>query len=369
MEEKTLEKYLVIKKRDDFKKRLEEIHKVINYDNLKIEIKDYESLLDDPLFWQDQEKSKKVTNFIKIDKEKIQSYNVLAEYLADIEMIIEMNEDEYFESADELIYNCEKSFQDFETKLLLSHEFDINNAIVEIHPGAGGTESQDWAFMLFRMYKRFSENSDYKFEMLDYQEANEAGIKSVSFIIKGEYAYGKLKSENGVHRLVRISPFDSNARRHTSFASVLITPELNNDIVVKINSEDIRVDTYRSSGAGGQHVNTTDSAVRITHLPTGIVVSCQNERSQIQNKERAMVVLKSKIYQQMEKEKELRIKEINGEQNINGFGSQIRSYVLHPYQMVKDHRTQKESSNPENVLDGQINEFIDAYLKYIKGAN
>ena len=220
--------------------------------------------------------------------------------------------------------------------------------------------------MLYRMYKRYAEKNNYEFELIDYQEANDAGIKSVTFMIKGKNAYGTLKSEKGVHRLVRISPFDSNARRHTSFAACNITPEIieNNNIV--INPDELKIDTYRSSGAGGQHVNTTDSAVRITHLPTGIVVSCQNERSQIQNKERAFNILKSKLYQKMKEEQEALKKNIGTPLTENAFGSQIRSYVLHPYSMVKDHRTQVESSNPSNVLDGDLENFINSFLKWYK---
>ena len=240
------------------------------------------------------------------------------------------------------------------------------NAILELHPGAGGTEAQDWALMLYRMYKRYAERNHFDFELLDYEEANDAGIKSATFVIKGKNAYGILKGEKGVHRLVRISPFDSNARRHTSFVALNVTPEIDNTIDVEINPDDLKIDTYRSSGAGGQHINKTDSAVRITHLPTGIVVSCQNQRSQIQNREKAMQILKSKLYQlEMEKQEKM-LKSIGGELSDNAFGSQIRSYVLHPYSMVKDHRTNVESSNPTNVLDGDIDIFIDAYLKYNK---
>ena len=246
---------------------------------------------------------------------------------------------------------------------LLSGEYDRNNAIVSIHPGAGGTEAQDWAEMLYRMYMRFSERRGFKFKVLDYLDGDEAGIKSVSFLVEGINAYGYLKSESGVHRLVRISPFDSNARRHTSFCAVTIVPQVENDINIEINPDDVRIDTYRASGAGGQHVNTTDSAIRLTHLKTGIVVTCQNERSQLQNKEKAFQVLKSKLYQLELEEQNKKIKDINGEVSNNGFGSQIRSYVFHPYSMIKDHRTNYEIFNVDSVMDGEIDEFINAYLK------
>ena len=237
---------------------------------------------------------------------------------------------------------------------------------MELHPGAGGTESQDWALMLYRMYKRYAERNNFDFELLDYQEASDAGIKSVTFAVKGPNAYGILKGEKGVHRLVRISPFDSNARRHTSFVACNVMPEIDDNVEIVINPEDIKIDTYRSSGAGGQNVNKTESAVRITHIPTGIVVNCQNERSQIQNRERAMQVLKSKLYQKMLEEKENLKKNIGTPITDNAFGSQIRSYVLHPYAMVKDHRTNVESSSPSNVLDGDLELFLNAYLKWYK---
>lgn len=250
--------------------------------------------------------------------------------------------------------------------LLLNEPYDHNDCILEIHPGAGGTESCDWAIMLYRMYTRWCEKKQYKVELLDYQAGDEAGIKSVSMKIKGNNAYGYLKNEKGVHRLVRLSPFDSNNRRHTSFASVEVTPEVEQDNDIEIDEKDLKIDVYRSTGAGGQGVNTTDSAVRITHLPTKIVVTCQNERSQIQNKEQAMKVLKNKLLMRKLEQQEKELNEIKGDQmNIN-FGSQIRSYVLHPYSMVKDHRTNVETSNVSKVLDGDIDMFIEANLKHKK---
>lgn len=250
--------------------------------------------------------------------------------------------------------------------LLLDGPYDKNDCILEIHPGAGGTESCDWALMLYRMYTRWCEKKKYKIEILDYQDGDEAGIKSVSIRVKGQNAYGYLKSEKGVHRLVRLSPFDSNNRRHTSFASVEITPEIEQDNDIQIDEKELKIDVYRSTGAGGQGVNTTDSAVRITHLPTKIVVTCQNERSQIQNKEQALKVLKSKLLLNKIEKQEQELNEIKGEQSNINFGSQIRSYVLHPYSMVKDHRTNVETSNVSKVLDGDIDEFIEAQLKHKK---
>jgi peptide chain release factor 2 len=256
-----------------------------------------------------------------------------------------------------------KLMEDFELQQLLSEEYDKNNAILELHPGAGGTESQDWCSMLLRMYTRWAEKHGFKVETLDYLPGDEAGVKSVTLGIKGHNAYGYLKAEKGVHRLVRISPFDASGRRHTSFVSCEVMPEFNDEIEIEIRPEDLRVDTYRSSGAGGQHINKTESAVRITHIPTGIVAACQTERSQIQNREHAMNMLRSKLYQREVEEKEKQLLEIRGEQKEIGWGSQIRSYVFHPYSMVKDHRTNVESGNVQAVMDGELDPFIDAYLR------
>ena len=249
-----------------------------------------------------------------------------------------------------------------ELKLTLGKPEDMQNAIVSIHPGAGGTESQDWAQMLYRMYTRWAEKEEYKLEVIDFQPGEEAGIKDVTIELKGDYAFGLLKSEAGVHRMVRISPFDANSKRHTSFASVFVYPAVKDNIEVDINQADLRIDTYRASGAGGQHVNKTDSAVRITHIPTGIVAQCQNQRSQHKNKNQAMKILKARIYQlELEKEKE-KNKDLENKKMDIGWGSQIRSYVFHPYQMVKDHRTKEESGNTQAVMDGNLNQFIRAYL-------
>jgi len=256
----------------------------------------------------------------------------------------------------------ERTIAQLERDNLLSGEKDINSAFVTIHPGAGGTESQDWAQMLMRMYLRWAERSGYTVEMIDLQAGDEAGIKSVTFLVKGEYAYGRLRVEAGVHRLVRISPFDANKRRHTSFASVFVYPELEDDIDIVIDEKELRIDTYRSSSAGGQHVNKTSSAIRITHLPTGVVTQCQNERSQHQNKEVAMKVLRAELYALEQLKKEEEMAKLTGEKKEIGWGSQIRSYVFQPYQMVKDHRTNKEVGNVSAVMDGEIDGFIEAYL-------
>ena len=256
-----------------------------------------------------------------------------------------------------------KKIEDIETLILLNDDYDKNDAVLEIHSGAGGTEACDWANMLYRMYTRYAERKNYKLEIIDQQPGLEAGIKSITIIVKGLNAYGYLKNEKGIHRLVRISPFDSGARRHTSFASVSVTPVIDDSIKVEINEKDLKIDVFHSSGAGGQSVNTTDSAVRITHLPTGIVVTCQNERSQVQNKTKAMQILKSKLYETYEENKKQELKQLKGEQRDINFGSQIRSYVMHPYSLVKDHRTNCEDTNVNKVLDGDLDKFISANLR------
>jgi peptide chain release factor 2 len=260
------------------------------------------------------------------------------------------------------VERLEQEIQHTEVRMLLAGEHDESNAIVTIHPGAGGTESQDWAEMLLRMYLRWAEQAGYSTQILDYQHGDEAGVKSVTFMVKGEYAYGNLSCESGVHRLVRISPFDANARRHTSFASVFVYPEIDDTIEVQIDEKDLRVDTFRSSGAGGQHVNVTDSAVRMTHIPTGIVVSCQNERSQIRNRDMAMKILRARLYDLELEKKRQELQAVEDTKMDIAWGSQIRSYVLHPYRLVKDHRTKHETSNTDRVLDGRIDDFIYEYL-------
>ena len=361
-----MENYEINKALVDFKKRLDELVKAINLSKVNEELKDYEKMMDDPNFWSNQDTSKNVLKKVKIAKDKIDKYNLNNNLIEELELYFDMHkakEEDLESEIIEVIDKIEINLSAFENEMLLSKEYDSCDAIIDMHPGAGGTESQDWCSMLLRMYKRYCERNNFTYEILDYQDGEEAGIKSVSFIVHGINAYGYLKGEQGVHRLVRISPFDSNARRHTSFCAVTIVPQVENDVNIEINMDDIRIDTYRASGAGGQHVNTTDSAIRITHFKTGIVVTCQNERSQLQNKEKAIQVLKSKLYQLQIEEQNKKIKDISGEITDNSFGSQIRSYVFHPYSMIKDHRTNYEVFNVDAVMDGELNEFINAYLK------
>lgn len=295
----------------------------------------------------------------KVDKLK----NTITSNLEIIDLL-ELEPDETLEKEIiSSITTIEKEVQNLNLLVLLNGPYDKNNCILEIHPGAGGTESCDWANMLYRMYTRWCEKNKFKLTVLDYQDGDEAGLKNVSILIKGLNAYGYLKNEKGVHRLVRLSPFDSNNRRHTSFASVEVTPEIDQDVSIEIDEKDLKIDVYRSTGAGGQGVNTTDSAVRITHLPTKTVVTCQNERSQIQNKEQAMKVLKNKLLLKKIEEQEKELNKLKGDQMNIDFGSQIRSYVMHPYSMVKDHRTNEETSNVSKVLDGDIDSFIESNLK------
>ena len=330
-------------------------------------IKELELQMADPHFWDDQKKAQGVINEANGLKHLLEDFNKINETLEDLEVTYELVKEE---NDAELMTELQSSMKElkektnaFELQLLLSEPYDGNNAILELHPGAGGTESQDWASILLRMYQRWAEDKDYKVDVLNYLPGDEAGVKSVTLLIKGHNAYGYLKAEKGVHRLVRISPFDSSGRRHTSFVSCDVTPELTDDVDIEVKSEDIKIDTYRASGAGGQHVNTTDSAVRITHIPTNTIVTCQNERSQIKNREAAMKMLKSKLYQlEIEKQQE-ELAALRGEQKEIGWGSQIRSYVFHPYTMVKDHRTNVEIGNGQSVVDGNIDPFIDAYLR------
>lgn len=320
-------------------------------------------------FWDDVNNAKVTYDKLNKMKKITDQYDLLETTLASLdetyELVKSTDDKEFGEILESDYLGFEKELSDFETMMLMSGEHDDLNAIVEIHPGAGGTESQDWAEMLFRMYQRYASNKGWKVEVLDYLDGEVAGIKSVTMLIKGDNAYGHLKAEKGVHRLVRLSPFDSAKRRHTSFASVDVMPEFNNEIEIDIQTTDLKIDTYRASGAGGQHINKTDSAVRITHLPTNIVVTCQSQRSQIQNREQAMVMLKSKLYQLMLEMQATELKELKGEQKDIAWGSQIRSYVLHPYSLVKDNRSNYESNNPKAVLDGELDEFIYAYLKSI----
>ena len=326
---------------------------------LEQDLKTLESKTLEDGFWNDSKKSGKVLQEIKVIKNKKDKYLKLESELSNLE---EMNELLQLEDDEALVNellkntsNIQKEIENLEIETLLSGKYDINNAIVTIHPGAGGTESQDWAEMLYRMYTRWANANNYSVKELDYLDGDEAGLKSVTFLISGDYAYGYMKCEKGVHRLVRISPFDAGGRRHTSFASVEVLPEITEDIEIDINPDDLRIDTYRASGAGGQHINKTSSAVRITHIPTNTVVACQTERSQIQNRETAMKMLKSKL---------LNLKE--QEQKDIAWGSQIRSYVFCPYTLVKDHRTNYEVGNVQAVMDGDLNEFMKSYLKSLQ---
>ena len=318
-------------------------------------------------FWNDSNNSSLVLKKIKNLKNKKEKFNRLNSEINNLLEMIELLKAETDEEMEkELILNAKKIEEEIlnlEIKTLLSGKYDENNAIVTIHPGAGGTESQDWAQMLYRMYTRWAISHEFNVKELDYLDGDEAGLKSVTFLVEGEYAYGYLKSEKGVHRLVRISPFDAGGRRHTSFASIEVLPEISEDIEIDINPDDLRVDTYRASGAGGQHVNKTSSAVRITHIPTNTVVSCQTERSQIQNRETAMKMLKSKLLDLKEQEHKEKIEDLKGEMREIAWGSQIRSYVFCPYTLVKDHRTNYEVGNVQGVMDGDLDKFMEEYLK------
>ncbi len=319
-----------------------------------------------PNFWDDKKHSEAVINELNSEKKVLEDVeNLLNETNDYLEMAktLEISDEESLTWLEEENKTLTKKIDEVETIVLLNGEYDKNDAVLEIHSGAGGTEACDWANMLYRMYTRYAEKKNYKLEIIDQQPGLEAGIKSITIIVKGLNAYGYLKNEKGIHRLVRISPFDSSARRHTSFASVSVTPVIDDSINVDINEKELKIDVYHSSGAGGQSVNTTDSAVRITHLPTGIVVTCQNERSQVQNKAKAMQILKSKLYEIEEENKKQELKELKGEQRDINFGSQIRSYVMHPYALVKDHRTNCEETNVNKVLDGDLDKFINANLR------
>ncbi len=352
---------------ENLKNKLIELGNSININDLEIKQQYLEAQTTQEGFWNDNKKSAKVLGEMKQIKSKCLKFRELEKQTNEtIELgnLAKIEEDE--EIAKEVqkeVGVLRKQIEKFELETLLSGKYDANNAILTIHPGAGGTESQDWAEMLYRMYTRWATQNGYQVKELDYLEGEEAGLKSVTFEIIGENAYGYAKCEKGVHRLVRISPFDSGGRRHTSFASLEVLPEITDDIEIEINPDDLRIDTYRASGAGGQHINKTSSAVRITHIPTNTVVACQSERSQLQNRETAMKMLKSKLLDMKEKEQKEKIEDLKGEQKDIAWGSQIRSYVFCPYTMVKDHRTNYEVGNVEAVMDGEIQDFIEAYLK------
>ncbi len=322
----------------------------------------------EPDFWNDVENSQKVLQKIKTLKEKLEKYNRLSQEWEDAKTLCELgleeNDESVFSEVEESFKRFKKDFEALRLETLLTGPYDKNNAILTLHAGAGGTEAQDWVQMLLRMFTRWGESKGFNVRILDYLDGEEAGIKSVTINVIGENAYGYLKSEKGVHRLVRISPFDASGRRHTSFASCDVMPELSDDVEININPDDLRIDTYRASGAGGQHINKTESAIRITHIPTGIVVACQTERSQFQNKDTAMRMLKSKLLELKEREQKEKIEDLKGVQLDIAWGSQIRSYVFCPYTLVKDHRTNYEQINVDNVMDGDLNGFINSYLVF-----
>lgn len=356
------EAYKILKKIENY---LSLIKTKINYPNILNEIKEIEIKMNENNFWDNIDLATKISQNLSVLKEKTDKFeNFYKDYKQLEKTIKEENEEsENYNLASELLTYFEKEIDEFLILILLNQEYDKLNAIIEIHPGAGGTEAQDWAEMLFLMYQRYAKKHNFKVEVIDYQQGEEAGIKSVSFKIIGQYAYGYLKSEIGIHRLVRISPFDANKKRHTSFASCLVMPEINNEIKIDLKEEDLKIDVYRSGGAGGQSVNTTDSAVRITHIPTNIVVTCQNERSQIQNKETAKKYLMSKLYALELEKLNNKLNDLQGEKNEIGWGYQIRSYVFHPYQLVKDLRTNQETSKIDDVMQGNLDLFIHSYLK------
>ena len=350
-------------------KPMNRIRKSLDMEGKKRRIEETEAIMEEPGFWDDVERSAKAMGELKSLKDALSGFETLEKSYEEIGLLIDMAEEEHDET---LLPEIEEEFEAFQEKLeemrmttLLSGEYDANDAIVKLNAGAGGTEACDWCSMLYRMYTRWAEKRGFSTELIDYLDGDEAGIKSVTFEVHGSNAYGLLKSEHGVHRLVRISPFNAAGKRQTSFVSCDVMPELEDDVEVEINDDDLRIDTYRASGAGGQHINKTSSAIRITHEPTGIVVQCQNERSQHQNKEKAMQMLKARLFMLKQQENAEKTSDIRGDVKDINFGNQIRSYVLQPYTMVKDHRTEKEVGNAGSVLDGNIDSLISAYLIYI----
>ena len=351
----------------DVAEELKELGASLKPELLEARVTEINGIMEQDGFWDDHETAHKLMKEKKELENKLEEFHSLETDFEDIGVLIEMAEEEedasMVEEIRESYANYQKKAETLRIKTLLDGEYDNNNAIIGIHAGAGGTDAQDWAEMLLRMYTRWAEGKRYKVKVLDSQYDNEGGVKSVQLLIEGDYAYGYLKNERGVHRIVRISPFDSSGRRHTSFASLDVMPEIDEDVEVEINPDDLRIDTYRSSGAGGQHVNKTDSAIRITHLPTNIVVTCQNERSQHQNRDMAMRVLKSKLLELALREQKDKIDELKGDYSQITWGSQIRSYVFQPYTLVKDHRTNAEMGNVQAVMDGDIDYFINEKLK------
>lgn len=354
-------------KLENFRKDVAELGSALRIDDLRNKAAELDKITSDPEFWNNQENSGKVLKEVKRIKEKITKYEALENKLEDTitlaELAIEENDESLVGEVEADVKAIEEEEEKQRIEILLSGEYDQNNAIVSFHPGAGGTEAQDWAQMLYRMYTRWGERHGYNVKLIDWLDGEEAGLKSATILIEGENAYGYLKGENGVHRLVRVSPFDASGRRHTSFASVEVMPEFDDDNSIEIKDEDLEITAHRSSGAGGQHINKTDSAIRITHIPTGIVVGCQTERSQLQNKETAMKMLKSKLMEIKQREKLEKIEDINGVKTNIEWGAQIRSYVFMPYTLAKDTRTGYEDGNIQAVMDGEIDGFINAYLK------
>lgn len=354
-------------KLENFRKDVAELGSALRIDDLRNKAAELDKITSDPEFWNNQENSGKVLKEVKRIKEKITKYEALENKLEDTitlaELAIEENDESLVGEVEADVKAIEEEEEKQRIEILLSGEYDQNNAIVSFHPGAGGTEAQDWAQMLYRMYTRWGERHGYNVKLIDWLDGEEAGLKSATILIEGENAYGYLKGENGVHRLVRVSPFDASGRRHTSFASVEVMPEFDDDSSIEIKDEDLEITAHRSSGAGGQHINKTDSAIRITHIPTGIVVGCQTERSQLQNKETAMKMLKSKLMEIKQREKLEKIEDIKGVKTNIEWGAQIRSYVFMPYTLAKDTRTGYEDGNIQAVMDGEIDGFINAYLK------
>ncbi|MCB7335223.1 peptide chain release factor 2 [Enterocloster aldenensis] len=352
-----------------YDKPLVEVRDSLDLDNKVRRIDELDKSMEEPGFWDNPEKSTRMVREAKNLKDEVETFRELEKEYEDIQVMIQMgyeeNDASLIPEIEEMLGHFSDTLEKMRMKLLLSGEYDSNNAILRLNAGAGGTESCDWCSMLYRMYCRWAEKKGFKTEVLDFLDGDEAGIKSVTVQINGENAYGYLRSEHGVHRLVRISPFNAAGKRQTSFVSCDIMPDIQEDIDIEINPDDIRIDTYRSSGAGGQHINKTSSAIRITHFPSGTVVTCQNERSQFQNKDKAMQMLKSKLFLLKQEEQAAKAAGIRGDVKDNGWGSQIRSYVLQPYTMVKDHRTGEESGNVDAVLDGNIDSFISAYLRWM----
>ncbi|MDI9412259.1 MAG: peptide chain release factor 2 [Bacillota bacterium] len=352
----------------DLGQRIGEMRDYLEVENKQSKLSEYEERMLEPNFWDNQElaqnTTKKISDLKRIIGQWQEVHTLFEDGMVFLELFLDSGDRSLETELTGILPQLQKAVEELELKSLLSGQYDENNAILTIHPGAGGTESQDWASMLWRMYTRWAESQGYTVEVLDYQPGEEAGLKSITLLISGLYSYGYLRGEKGVHRLVRISPFDSSGRRHTSFSSVEVLPEIDDDLTVDINADDLRVDTYRASGAGGQHVNKTDSAIRITHLPTGIVVQCQSERSQHANREAAMKILRARLMERQIEEQRKKLESIKGQQQDIAWGSQIRSYVFCPYTMVKDHRTNVETGNIDAVMDGDIEMFIEAFLKH-----